>query len=1812
MRFPLDATSRTSLKSSASFCGARLLVSGAGVLFVLPALISPAQANPAGGQVTTGSAAIAAPSSGSTTIRQTSEDVVIDWSSFNIGSGQTAEFVQPNSSAIAVNRISGANPGTILGTLDANGRVVLIDGNGILFGKNARVNVGALVATSTDGSDPDLLAGKFTKAGNQNASVVNLGTITTAGGTVALVAPNVSNAGTVRAKLGTISLGAANAFTIDFAGDGLIAFAAQGDVNARATAANTGMLSGARVSLTAHAAEDVATGVVNVSGTIEAQGLHETGGTIVLDAGNGGDVAVTHANLDASGTTGGGSVAIGGWNENSVAVDRSSVIDASAGATGNGGSIAVIASNTSFEGRAVARGGIQSGNGGAIETSGDVLDISGAHVDTLASRGSTGSWSLDPENVTISTAATTNGAISGGVFTPSGDNSIFNVITLENALGTTNVTVTTGSTGSQAGDITVLAPVSWSSHTLTLDAFHSIDIDASLSATGTAGLALVTNDGGTGGDYYFNGGNVTFANTGEALSINGQTYTLLTSMSGVQAINASDTSLDGYYALAQSLNGNTTSTWTPIGTDGAGNPNNSYNGFGGTFTGLGNTISNLVIDNPSVNFEGLFGASTGTIRDIGVVGGLVEGREYVGALVGANYGTIEGAFSAGPVGGTQNVGGLAGYNSGSIAGSYATAAVSGASSSAAVGGLVGYNASGTIGNSYAAGPVTAGIGSSEVGGLVGLATGPDNNGGGTIANSFANGSVSVGSNSTDIGGLVGLDGGDISASYSTGAVSGNGGSDIGGLVGNAQLGSFESFTAESITDSYTTSAVIGGGGSNNVGGLVGYEDEGAVSNSFAIGSVAGSTNVGGIVGLNYYGTFTNDYFDIQTTGQGTAGTSSGITGTPPPGTGVTTAQLQGTLPAGFDSSIWGTASGLFPYFLWQYPISGGTPQAVSGTLFNYGGATAPINILDNGVSITPSSVSIAPEDGYYYLLLPPNSIADGTAIVVYTTGANAAASVYTVTGSLIDVDLWDRALIAPTSDTTYTSAIATSLQTQDAALISQAAGSNSAAKSLVAGLTNYGYVATGSGFTINEPLSPGNGLFVQTIANNANVTLADPLTLPGGEDAALSASGNLLINAYISGSGTLVLATAGAGHNIILDGAVTAGTLDLESGGAISQSSAGTITSDILMGSASGNVALTEANAIGAVGFFATNNGNFALTDTDALTLNSQIDTGTGNLGLTTSGGALTINGTLSGGTVSLNANGPINSGANGIVNATTLTGSADGAVALSNSNAIDNLGIFATNNGDFSLTDANSLTVTGAVNAGTGDLTLIAGTGIGVTMPGYIWVTSNPPADIAVDAPLSGASMELGSTGTISQNSSGIVTTSYLTGYSQGNTILNAANKIAEIYFDTAQFQTDGNFSLTNAQSITAKVDAGTGSLSLTTTGAGNDMTIQSFLTGAAMDLSSAGMIDETSGTVITAATLTGKAAGQATFNGANAIGTLDGFAVTGGAFELSDNQSLAIAGAVSATNDNVALNVTGSITETGLGAIAAGSFQGSSTAAAALNGTNVIAAIDGFTNSGSGGFSLTDDTTLAVDGAINAGSGDIALTTFGAGHNLSIAQALTTKGTATLTSAGTILSSAVITAYTLTGYSTGNALLAQNGAVDSVASIGPFTTNNGAFSVTDVLPFSSSPQIEGAIDTGTGSLTLNSPGPNTAWFIEAPLTGGTVDIEASGPIDQLATGAITAKTLTGSVGYAAGLTADNAISNLGAFTVGNGDLSLTDTTSLHVDGAVNVGTGNVTLNVAGDLIISGKVSSGGTVDLAATKKRSLKAARAQSMRQF
>src|ERR1035437_1971474 len=144
-----------------------------------------AYALPTGGVVAAGSASISANTLG-TTINQSTQNAAINWQSFNIAAGESVRFNQPSSSSVTLNRVLGADPSGIFGSLTVNGKVFLVNPNGILFGQGASVNVGGLVASTLNITDRDFMSGNYKFSGTGNGTVLNQGTINADGGYVAL------------------------------------------------------------------------------------------------------------------------------------------------------------------------------------------------------------------------------------------------------------------------------------------------------------------------------------------------------------------------------------------------------------------------------------------------------------------------------------------------------------------------------------------------------------------------------------------------------------------------------------------------------------------------------------------------------------------------------------------------------------------------------------------------------------------------------------------------------------------------------------------------------------------------------------------------------------------------------------------------------------------------------------------------------------------------------------------------------------------------------------------------------------------------------------------------------------------------------------------------------------------------------------------------------------------------------------------------------------------------------------------------------------------------------------------------------------------------------------------------------------------------------------------------------------------------------------------------------------------------------------------------------------------------------------------
>jgi len=511
----------------------------------------PAAAQVTGGSVVFGGATIALPNASTTLIKQSTNAAIINWQSFSLASGASVVFDQPNAAAIVLNRVLGGGSSVIDGNLQANGQVWLINSNGILFGKNSQINVAGLLATTSDITDNDFAAGRYDASlpsANAGASVDNAGTIHIAnGGAAILSGQHVSNSGLIEATGGQIILSGANAFTIDFDGDNLLRYAVTAPVTTTPTdangaargeiVANSGTLNavGGRILLTARAAANVANNVINNTGMISATSATIRNGEVILDAGDGtvdaggsidasgeaagqtgGTIALAgntvkvadNATLDASGDQGGGSISIGGGLHGAgtyQAAQTTSVgnatIRADATSSGNGGTVSIWSSgHTSFAATVTARGGVLSGDGGLVETSGHTLNVGPtARVATSAANGANGEWLLDPTFLEIVASDSGDPPLVGGTLPYTSGQSQIMASTIEAALaGGTNVTL------QAVDDITVSAAVNGSGtgRTLELDAGRSIILNADLDMSGSGGTLILSakNPGATGVD----------------------------------------------------------------------------------------------------------------------------------------------------------------------------------------------------------------------------------------------------------------------------------------------------------------------------------------------------------------------------------------------------------------------------------------------------------------------------------------------------------------------------------------------------------------------------------------------------------------------------------------------------------------------------------------------------------------------------------------------------------------------------------------------------------------------------------------------------------------------------------------------------------------------------------------------------------------------------------------------------------------------------------------------------------------------------------------------------------------------------------------------------------------------------------------------------------------------------------------------------------------------------------------------------------------------------------------------------------------
>lgn len=419
-------------------------------LAISACLASSAWANPNGATVTHGSATLS--HSGGTLTVTNSPNTIINWHDFSIGTGETTRFIQQSSTSAVLNRVTGGDASLILGTLQSNGRVFLINPAGIIFGAGSVVDVGGLVASTLNITDEDFLAGKHIYNANVATAgqVVNAGEIRTPnGGFVYLIGPQVENSGIISTPGGEAILAAGNSVELVDSTDPAL-----------------------RVVVRAQSQD------VNLS-----QLMVENNGNI-FSVLNSGRVSANTVTQDATGR-------IYFKSAGNIETTATSVLQANGDATMDGGYIqGFAAGNGSYQGSFEAYGR----NGGFLETSAAYLDITNIHLDlrSLSEDGIGGHWLLDPFDFTIggAEASTISTALNSGTSVTIDTNfSSGTGAAVSGSAGTGNITVNSNITKTGGGNVS-----------LTLKANNDITLGSGISIESTSGTLNITLNADTDGN----------------------------------------------------------------------------------------------------------------------------------------------------------------------------------------------------------------------------------------------------------------------------------------------------------------------------------------------------------------------------------------------------------------------------------------------------------------------------------------------------------------------------------------------------------------------------------------------------------------------------------------------------------------------------------------------------------------------------------------------------------------------------------------------------------------------------------------------------------------------------------------------------------------------------------------------------------------------------------------------------------------------------------------------------------------------------------------------------------------------------------------------------------------------------------------------------------------------------------------------------------------------------------------------------------------------------------------------------------------
>ncbi|MEX3789456.1 filamentous hemagglutinin N-terminal domain-containing protein [Paraburkholderia sp. BR14374] len=240
---------------------------------------------PQGGTYVAGTGTIASQGNGLVITQPGSTRGVIDWNSFSIGRHNNVTF--ENGAGATLNRVRGGSPSAILGRLSATGSLYVINPQGIVVGPSGVVSTGGrFVASTLDVCNSAFMSGSsaLTLSGGSDASVVNLGSISSSGGDVFLIARHaVINAGTVAAPNGTAELAAGGQVLLQDSAGSRQVFVQTGS---QGIVVNKGLINAAQVNL--QAADGNVYALAGGGTRIRATGTASRDGHVWLVADSGG------------------------------------------------------------------------------------------------------------------------------------------------------------------------------------------------------------------------------------------------------------------------------------------------------------------------------------------------------------------------------------------------------------------------------------------------------------------------------------------------------------------------------------------------------------------------------------------------------------------------------------------------------------------------------------------------------------------------------------------------------------------------------------------------------------------------------------------------------------------------------------------------------------------------------------------------------------------------------------------------------------------------------------------------------------------------------------------------------------------------------------------------------------------------------------------------------------------------------------------------------------------------------------------------------------------------------------------------------------------------------------------------------------------------------------------------------------------------------------------------------------------------------------------------------------------------------------